>query len=127
LRIRDLIRHAAVLPILAYRRLISPLLPPSCIYAPSCSSYAQTAILRHGILAGTILAITRVSRCASAFFAGGDDPVPEAFSFAAAWASYRRFYRKRSGRIRSQDAELPESRGEGTMDHDGGPGGDEDQ
>ena len=58
-----------------YQRFISPLLPPSCRFFPSCSEYARLALLRHGPGRGTILAITRVSRC-HPFHPGGYDPVP---------------------------------------------------
>lgn len=108
---RQLLRGLAVLPIRAYRAVISPLLPPSCIYSPTCSSYAQAAILRHGILAGALLALARVIRCTAAFFTGGDDPVPEAFSFAAVADGYRRFRRRRGARS---------GRGGGTIDGNGG-------
>lgn len=108
---RELLRRLAVLPILAYRAVISPLLPPSCIYSPTCSSYAQAAILRHGVLAGALLAVSRVARCTAAFFTGGDDPVPEVFSFGAVADGYRRFRRRRG--VRS-------GRGGGRMEGDGG-------
>ncbi|MFQ5844507.1 MAG: membrane protein insertion efficiency factor YidD [Planctomycetota bacterium] len=58
-----------------YRRLFSPLLPPSCRYEPSCSRYAQEALLRHGTLRGGLLAAWRILRC-SPLGAGGVDPVP---------------------------------------------------
>jgi uncharacterized protein len=96
--LRGLVRRGAVLPIAAYRALLSPLLPPSCIYSPTCSAYAQAAILKHGILAGTLLALARVARCTPALFQGGEDHVPEAFSFGAVRDGYRRFRRtRRSG------------------------------
>lgn len=69
---------AAVLsaPIHAYRYAISPLFPPSCRFAPSCSEYALEAIRRHGPLSGAWLATARVCRC-NPWNAGGLDPVPE--------------------------------------------------
>ncbi|HOP27702.1 MAG TPA: membrane protein insertion efficiency factor YidD [Candidatus Sabulitectum sp.] len=59
-----------------YRRAISPHLPPSCIYTPTCSEYAMEAIDRHGAARGTLLAIKRVCRC-HPWHRGGYDPVPE--------------------------------------------------
>jgi putative membrane protein insertion efficiency factor len=61
--------------VLAYRRLVSPLLAPRCRYLPTCSEYAYEAIAEHGALTGTWLAVRRVARC-HPFHAGGYDPVP---------------------------------------------------
>lgn len=59
-----------------YRRFISPLKGrPSCIYVPTCSSYAITALEKYGVLKGTYLAVKRVLRC-HPFAKGGYDPVP---------------------------------------------------
>ena len=58
-----------------YRRCLSPLLPPLCRYSPSCSAYAREALLVHGALKGTLLAVWRVLRC-NPFGRGGADPVP---------------------------------------------------
>jgi hypothetical protein len=59
-----------------YRRFISPALPPMCRFDPSCSAYAREALLRHGALKGSLLAIWRVLRC-NPFGRGGYDPVPD--------------------------------------------------
>ena len=69
-------------PVHVYRYAISPLLPPSCRFDPSCSSYALEALQRHGALAGGWLAIGRVCRC-QPWNDGGVDPVPETFSLRA--------------------------------------------
>jgi putative membrane protein insertion efficiency factor len=58
-----------------YQRLVSPLLPPSCRFYPSCSAYAVTALERHGAAKGTWLAARRLARC-HPFHPGGLDPVP---------------------------------------------------
>lgn len=65
-------------PVLAalrcYQRWISPLLPPSCRFYPTCSQYAYEAIERYGLLKGGALAAWRLLRC-NPFCKGGFDPV----------------------------------------------------
>jgi hypothetical protein len=58
-----------------YQKLISPLLPPSCRFYPSCSEYACQALAKHGVLRGIWLAGKRLLRC-HPWHAGGFDPVP---------------------------------------------------
>ena len=59
----------------AYRVLLSPVLPPSCRFEPSCSCYAIEALQRFGALRGSWLAAKRVARC-HPWCSGGFDPVP---------------------------------------------------
>ncbi len=61
--------------IAAYRWFISPVLPPSCRFYPSCSEYATVAIDLHGPLNGILLAARRLLRC-HPLNPGGYDPVP---------------------------------------------------
>ncbi len=68
-------RRFCLLLIRFYQRAISPWLPPSCIYTPTCSQYAYEAIQRHGVLRGGWLAFRRLLRC-HPFARGGHDPVP---------------------------------------------------
>jgi putative membrane protein insertion efficiency factor len=63
------------LPIRAYQLLVSPVLPPSCRFLPSCSDYAREAILRHGAWRGLALALRRLARC-HPWGGSGWDPVP---------------------------------------------------
>jgi|SRR5580698_8507979 putative membrane protein insertion efficiency factor len=57
-----------------YKSAISPLLPPSCRYIPTCSDYATEAVERYGVLRGSWMALTRILRC-HPFVRGGCDPV----------------------------------------------------
>jgi uncharacterized protein len=58
-----------------YRRLISPLLPPTCRFQPTCSAYAMEAIRGYGAISGGWLALKRVFRC-HPWGGNGYDPVP---------------------------------------------------
>jgi len=68
-------RRVILALILFYRKVISPILPPSCIYSPTCSEYAATAIERFGFMKGSWLALKRIIKC-NPFKKGGYDPVP---------------------------------------------------
>jgi len=57
-----------------YKLALSPLLPPSCRFIPTCSEYAIDAIARYGALRGSGLAVKRLLRC-HPFHPGGYDPV----------------------------------------------------
>jgi putative membrane protein insertion efficiency factor len=59
----------------AYKRWLSPALPVSCRYVPTCSDYAMEAVERHGVVRGLVLATWRVLRC-NPFGGSGFDPVP---------------------------------------------------
>lgn len=58
-----------------YRRAISPVLGPACRFEPTCSVYAQQAIVRFGACRGSYLAVRRLLRC-HPFARAGLDPVP---------------------------------------------------
>ena len=69
-----LARRVAVTPILAYQRLLSPLLGRRCKYEPTCSRYAVEAIRELGVARGLVLAAWRLLRC-NPWSHGGYDPV----------------------------------------------------
>lgn len=73
--IRKIFSFLVLIPIYFYRYCISPLKPPTCRYAPTCSEYAVLAIKKHGPIKGTWLAIKRISRC-HPWGGHGYDPVP---------------------------------------------------
>ena len=66
--------RAGVALIRGYRRFISPMLPPSCRFTPSCSLYTLQAIDKYGLLRGGFMGARRVLRC-HPFSEGGFDPV----------------------------------------------------
>ncbi|MDY0341377.1 MAG: membrane protein insertion efficiency factor YidD [Coriobacteriia bacterium] len=72
---RNPVEAIAVWVIKGYRRFISPMLPPSCRFTPTCSAYTLTAIERYGVLRGGWLGVKRIARC-HPWNPGGQDPVP---------------------------------------------------
>lgn len=64
-----------MLLIRGYQRFISPALPASCRFSPSCSQYSLEAIERYGVVRGGWLGARRLVRC-HPFNPGGFDPVP---------------------------------------------------
>jgi hypothetical protein len=73
--LRLLPRRSLMAAVRAYQVILSPLLPPSCRFTPSCSAYAHEALTRHGAVRGAWLAARRLARC-HPWNPGGYDPVP---------------------------------------------------
>ncbi|HEX8476481.1 MAG TPA: membrane protein insertion efficiency factor YidD [Pyrinomonadaceae bacterium] len=57
-----------------YKVAVSPLLPPSCRFVPTCSEYAREAVERYGAARGAWQGVRRIARC-HPFHPGGYDPV----------------------------------------------------
>jgi uncharacterized protein len=77
--LRKAVSAVLIAPVKLYRRLISPMLPPSCRFTPTCSEYAIVAIETHGPFKGSALALRRLLRCHPISWLGGSqgyDPVP---------------------------------------------------
>jgi len=70
-----IIRKIATLPIIVYQYSISPLLPASCRYTPTCSEYSKQALMKHGLIKGGKLAAKRIASC-NPWGGSGYDPVP---------------------------------------------------
>jgi putative membrane protein insertion efficiency factor len=75
------VRTLIVFFVRVYQKLISPLLPRSCKYYPSCSQYAIDAVQTYGAARGTVLAGWRLLRC-NPLSDGGYDPVENQTLFA---------------------------------------------
>ena len=67
-------RTLVITAIKSYRRFVSPMLPRSCRFTPSCSLYTLQAVEKHGLLRGSLMGARRVPRC-HPFSEGGIDPV----------------------------------------------------
>jgi putative membrane protein insertion efficiency factor len=68
-------KRPAMAAIRFYQKWISPLLPPTCRYYPSCSQYTYEAIAKYGLLKGGAMGAWRLLRC-NPFSKGGFDYVP---------------------------------------------------
>jgi len=64
-----------ILLIKIYQLVISPILPPSCRFTPTCSHYSLEALRKHGLLKGGWLSVKRILRC-HPWGGSGYDPVP---------------------------------------------------
>jgi len=69
------VRHVFILLVRGYRALLSPVLPRSCRFEPSCAAYAEEALHRHHVARALWLIVRRLLRC-HPFHPGGHDPVP---------------------------------------------------
>ncbi|MEX2608853.1 MAG: membrane protein insertion efficiency factor YidD [Gemmatimonadota bacterium] len=70
-----MVARALLLLIRFYQQAVSPYLPPSCRFTPTCSEYAAEALRTHGAGRGSWLALRRVLRC-HPWGGTGHDPVP---------------------------------------------------
>jgi putative membrane protein insertion efficiency factor len=70
------VKTFAIFLIKGYKRFISPFLPDSCRFYPSCSVYSQEAIERHGVFIGLGLSLRRIAKC-HPLHPGGYDPVKD--------------------------------------------------
>lgn len=59
-----------------YQTLLSPLMPATCRYQPTCSHYTKEALQKHGLFRGGLLSIKRIFSC-NPWGGSGYDPVPE--------------------------------------------------
>lgn len=67
-------RKFFILIIRGYKKFISPLLPPSCRFYPTCSEYSVQAFEKYGVIKGGAKSIWRILRC-NPFNKGGYDPI----------------------------------------------------
>lgn len=72
---KKILEFIVLLPVYFYKYSISPLLPPSCRYTPTCSQYTIEAVKKHGIIKGGWMSIRRIGSC-HPWGGSGYDPVP---------------------------------------------------
>ena len=68
------IKRLFILPIILYQKVISPFLPGSCRFNPTCSEYSKQAILKYGVIYGIFLSFKRIIKC-HPWGKGGHDPI----------------------------------------------------
>ena len=68
-------KHILIFIVKIYQKLLSPFLPNSCRFYPTCSHYSVEALQKYGAVKGGWLSVKRISRC-HPFHPGGYDPVP---------------------------------------------------
>ena len=68
-------KYVVLSVIWVYQKTLSPLLPTSCRFHPSCSHYSQEAVEKYGALKGIWLGVKRLGRCRP-MGGQGYDPVP---------------------------------------------------
>jgi putative membrane protein insertion efficiency factor len=87
----------ALLPVRAYRLVLSPFLGNQCRFYPTCSAYTLQAVRRHGVWRGYLLGILRLCRCHPWHRGNSVDPVPERFALPDVFG-YKRPTRRDSAR-----------------------------
>jgi putative membrane protein insertion efficiency factor len=104
------VSRSALSAIRFYQRYLSPLLPPSCRFQPTCSQYTYQAIERFGIWRGGWLGVRRLCRC-NPFYPCGCDMVPEYWGQAVPFLPDRPVSRKKSRRTAKEpeagDEQIP--------------------
>ncbi len=70
-----MLKYPLLLLLAFYKKILSPLLPPSCRFEPTCSVYMALAVRHRGALVGVWLGLKRLARC-QPFGGSGWDPVP---------------------------------------------------
>lgn len=68
-------KQAVIFGIRVYQKTLSPILPSSCRYLPTCSQYSQDAVAKYGVFKGVWLGAKRLARC-NPMGGKGYDPVP---------------------------------------------------
>ena len=76
MKIKNVIKKIFLIPVYIYKYTISPILPHTCIFYPTCSTYMIRSVNEFGIFKGFCLGIKRIFRCVPWQKKRGYDPVP---------------------------------------------------
>lgn len=77
--------NVAVSALKWYKSTVSPLIPPSCRYVPTCSEYAMEAFGNYGWARGALMTSWRLARCNPLGGSGYDPAIWEYTPFARWW------------------------------------------
>ena len=72
---RKILIYPLLVLIKLYQNFISPLLPSTCRYSPTCSEYSKQSLVKFGLIKGSIVSIKRIIKC-NPWGGSGYDPVP---------------------------------------------------
>lgn len=72
---RKVLIFLPVILVKIYKYVISPVIPNSCRFVPTCSAFAIEALNKHGLFKGTFLSVKRILSC-NPWGGHGYDPVP---------------------------------------------------
>ena len=73
--IKNIVLYPILLIIKIYQTVLSPILPSTCRYSPTCSEYTKQSLIKHGLIKGGTLSIKRILKC-NPWGGNGFDPVP---------------------------------------------------
>ena len=72
--IKNIVLYPILLIIKIYQNILSPILPSTCRYSPTCSEYTKQSLIKHGLIKGGTLSIKRILKC-NPWGGNGFDPV----------------------------------------------------
>jgi len=73
--IKNIVLYPILLIIKIYQNILSPILPSTCRYSPTCSEYTKQSLIKFGLLKGGLISIKRIIKC-NPWGGNGYDPIP---------------------------------------------------
>ncbi|MDA8938075.1 membrane protein insertion efficiency factor YidD [Flavobacteriaceae bacterium] len=73
--IKNIVLYPILLIIKIYQTVLSPILPSTCRYSPTCSEYTKQSLIKFGLIRGGIISIKRIIKC-NPWGGNGYDPIP---------------------------------------------------
>ena len=73
--IKNIVLYPILLIIKIYQTILSPILPSTCRYSPTCSEYTKQSLIKFGLIKGGMISIKRIIKC-NPWGGNGYDPIP---------------------------------------------------